>query len=149
MQLEELCKYLDTKFKNPDKTLHTQLMAAGGTVNSDKSIDDLDCNYMYDADFDEEPYNIELNMEPSKAKLKPIEIEYIQWKDNLSEMKRFCQDDCKIEYLTTSIDDFWHLSVNDCLTHMWVGVAIGYYVVKLPDGFTVVNDIDFKKYFEL
>lgn len=83
-----------------------------------------------------------------KAKLKPIEIEYIQWHDNLSEMKRFCQDDCKIEYLTTCIDDFWHLTVNDYLKDKWIGVAIGYYVVKLPDGFTVVNDIDFKEYFE-
>lgn len=84
----------------------------------------------------------------NKAVLKPIEVEYLQWHNNLSEIKRFCQDNCKIEYLTTSIDDFWHLSVNNCITHMWKGVAMGNYVVKLPDGFTVISNIDFKDYFD-
>lgn len=84
-----------------------------------------------------------------KAKLKPVEVEYLQWEDNLSEMKMFCKDNCKITYeYAVGIDCYWHLTVNDCLKDKWVGIAIGYYVVKLPEGFTVVSDIDFKEYFD-
>lgn len=84
-----------------------------------------------------------------KATLKQVTIEYVVWNDNLSEMKHFCLDQCKITYETCEIDDYWHLQVYDDFREKWVTVPLGHRVVKLgPDDFIVVDPGRFKALFE-
>ena len=82
-----------------------------------------------------------------KAKLKPIEVEYLQWNDNLSEMKMFCKDNCKITYeYAVGIDCYWNLLIISN-QQKWLTVPLHSYVVKLPDRFIVMDEVEFKKYF--
>lgn len=84
-----------------------------------------------------------------KAKLKPIEVEYVQWRDNLSEMKIFCTDDCRITYeYAVGIDCYWNLQVID-REGKWHTVPLHSYVVKFPDRFIVMDEIEFKEYIDL
>lgn len=88
-------------------------------------------------------------MEVKKIKLKEKELEAIQWKDNLSEMKRFCLKNCTITYETCCIDDYWLLVVLDRDGNE-IGVPLQDWVVKLgEDEFIVVSNEDFNEYFEI
>ena len=87
----------------------------------------------------------------NKAKIKPLEIEYVIWKDNLAEMKHFCGDQCVITYESCYLDDYWSLMVNDCINpeNSKHDVALGNYVVKLGENcFTVIDSMDFNDIFE-
>lgn len=88
-------------------------------------------------------------MEVKKIKLKEKEFEAIQWKDNISEMKRFCLENCTITFETCCIDDYWYLVVNDRYGNK-IGVPLKDWVVKLGEGeFIVVRNEDFNEYFEV
>lgn len=78
-----------------------------------------------------------------------FEVEYVVWHDNLAEMKHFCGEDCVITYESCHIDDYFNLSVDDCMKEKKVNVPTGHYVVKIPEfGLTVMDPIDFNLFFE-
>ena len=76
-------------------------------------------------------------------------FEAVKWNDNLSEMKRFCGDNCKITYETCSIDDFFLLTVYDALKDREVTVALHSYVIRLDENmYTVMDKQDFDLFFQ-
>lgn len=83
--------------------------------------------------------------------LKQREIEFLMWTgDNISDMKRFCKEDCSITYeIADGIDEYWQLKVYDSLLNEMVTVSVGCFIVKLSDDtFIVASATAFGEYFE-
>lgn len=81
---------------------------------------------------------------------KKISFRYLQWNDNLSEMKMFCGNDCIITYeYAPGLDCYWMLVVDTINKDGYTSVPLGHYVIKLFEGFIVVSPHTFKKYFNV
>lgn len=122
-------------------------------IKTKRELEDLYKEPLKDVQWDEEPDSTELQdytITKNTATLKPLTFRYLQWNDNLSEMKMFCGEDCIITYeCAPGLDCYWMLVVDAINKDGYTSVPLGHYVIKLSEGFIVVSPHTFKKYFNV
>lgn len=68
--------------------------------------------------------------------------------EQFRELKKFCGDSIKISYESCMIDDFWLIQLEDSLQHKLVTVPDSAFIIKIENGFTVLDAHDTYEYFE-